>query len=167
MTKYTQENVDLLRAPKHFYVTFHHEYALFKTLEHAKKKPFDLFGDEVKIKAATEPTDIIWENRHIRKKWRRVRWVVALLLMLIFATLGFMLIILLIKNKLAIDYLKEPPGIECESIIENYGTDLQQMAYKEVEFWQDKALQRNSFFSLNLNTQVSRRGALKCFCDKA
>ena len=51
---------------------------------------------------ATEPTDIIWENRHYTRTERTIRWMMARFCMVILAFIGFLAIIALLKNKLAI-----------------------------------------------------------------
>ena len=80
---------------------------------------------------ATEPTDIIWENRHIRKRERRFRGMMVVCAMAILALGTFTAIVWLLKRKLLILYLKEPPGIDCNLVLQKFGSDLQQFAYKE------------------------------------
>lgn len=60
MTKYKNDNFDDITCPRYFYVTFHTEYAYHKALEFHH---FNFLEMEIEIKQATEPTDIIWENR--------------------------------------------------------------------------------------------------------
>ena len=62
MTKYKNENFEELTTPKVFYATFHHEYAYHKAVEVNKKEQFSFLNVQSKIRDATEPTDIIWEN---------------------------------------------------------------------------------------------------------
>lgn len=66
MTKYKNDNLEELTAPKMFYCTFHHEYAYHKAIEVDKKMQLSIMNEQVSIREATEPMDIIWENRHIR-----------------------------------------------------------------------------------------------------
>lgn len=75
------------------------EYAYHKAIELCT---MPLLGQDITIKQAVEPTDIIWENRHFRKTERRIRWVIALIIMVSLAFLGFMAIIWLLKHKLLI-----------------------------------------------------------------
>eukprot|EP00353_Schmidingerella_taraikaensis_P001871 CAMPEP_0185597970 /NCGR_PEP_ID=MMETSP0434-20130131/81705_1 /TAXON_ID=626734 ORGANISM="Favella taraikaensis, Strain Fe Narragansett Bay" /NCGR_SAMPLE_ID=MMETSP0434 /ASSEMBLY_ACC=CAM_ASM_000379 /LENGTH=156 /DNA_ID=CAMNT_0028226837 /DNA_START=1580 /DNA_END=2050 /DNA_ORIENTATION=+ len=131
MTKYKNENLADLTTPRVFYCTFHHEYAYHLAIEVNKKEQFSFLKEQVNIKEATEPTDIIWENRHIRKNWRTLRWMCARMIMIIFAFIGFALIIILLKNKLAVQYVSNPPGINCDNVVEVYGDNLQQVAYRE------------------------------------
>ncbi len=102
MTAYKNEHFVKLTTPKLFYCTFHHEYAYHKAINISLKTYFPFLGDEVKIKMATEPTDIIWENRHYTRTERTVRWMMARFCMVILAFIGFLAIIALLKNKLAI-----------------------------------------------------------------
>jgi hypothetical protein len=59
MTAYKNDNFASLTVPKLFFCTFHHELAYSKSIN----KDFDLYGDVIKVRQATEPTDIMWENR--------------------------------------------------------------------------------------------------------
>ena len=136
MTEYKNKNFDLLTIPKLFYCTFHHEYAYHKAVKLSKKRNFVFINTEISIKEATEPTDIIWENRHIRKNWFTVRWSMARMCMVILSFFGFLIIIVLLKNKLSIQYIKSPPGLECDNVLNAYGADLQQVAFKEQQQWQ-------------------------------
>ena len=80
--------------------------------------------------------------------------------MVIFAFFAFMLIIWLLKHKLLIQYMKSPPGIECDNVIRNFDDSLTQFAYREELEWQ-----KIDPFEYNLNRITSRSGALTCFCD--
>lgn len=122
LTQYKNDNLDDLYQPRNFFCTFHMEYAYKKAIEMCQ---MPLLGHDITIKQAVEPTDIIWENRHFRKTERRIRWVIAIIIMCVLAFLGFMLIIWLLKHKLLIQYMKSPPGIECDNVIRNFGASLQ------------------------------------------
>ena len=68
MTAYKNEHFDALTTPVAFFCTFHTEYAYKKALEILPLKFLNM--DEhhhIKLGQATEPTDILWENRHIKK----------------------------------------------------------------------------------------------------
>jgi len=163
MTEYKNKNFELLTIPKLFYCTFHHEYAYHKAVELSKKRNFVFINTEINIKEATEPTDIIWENRHILKNWFTARWAMARICMVILSFFGFLIIIVLLKNKLGIQYIKNPPGLECDNVLNVYGADLQQVAFKEQQQWQKIDTSVSEF---DLNKVTSRRGALTCFCSE-
>ena len=58
----------------------------------------------IKVQQATEPTDIIWENRQFRKNNRRCRWIVVAFIMIMLSFGAFIAIIWLIKRKLLISF---------------------------------------------------------------
>lgn len=99
---------------------------------------------------ATEPTDIVWENTHYRKGMRRFRILVVLVVMGLLAFGVFMLVIWLLKRKLLIEYMRNPPGIQCDSFgpasMENV-----QLAYKEEREWR-----KIDIYSYDLNSVTSR-----------
>ena len=61
----------------------------------------------------------------------RVRWTCAIICMIIFALGGFAAIFVLLKYKLLVEYVKDPPGIECDIVKDAYGEgdSLAQVAY--------------------------------------
>ena len=123
LTEIKNEKFEMLTIPKLFYCTFHTEYAYTKANE-ANDMLF--LGGHINIQQATEPTDIIWENRHYRKNNRRIRWVFVSIIMIALSFGAFIAIIFLIKRKLLITFQKSPPGVTCDSVIESYSaSDLQ------------------------------------------
>lgn len=158
MTEHKNKHFDDLVTPRNFFVTFHNEYAYHKAIEVAN---FTFNGHSIAVKQATEPTDIIWENRHIRKRERTLRWMMVIIIMTALAFGAFAGIVFLLKRKLLITYLNNPPGVDCSSVAteENYD-DLKQLAYKEAQQWE-----KIDPFSTSFNILISRQGSLKCFCD--
>ena len=65
------------------------------------------------MKQASEATDILWENRHIRKKYRYCRWFLIVLVMIILSVGAFTFIFWLLKRKLLVDYSNAPPAVSC------------------------------------------------------
>lgn len=158
MTDYKNANFEDLISPKFFFATFHTEYAYHKALEVAS---IDYLGETVKVKQATEPTDIIWEHKHFRRGERTIRWVLVVIIMIGLAFGAFMAIVWLLKRKLLITYLKNPPGVDCSSVTtQDNLSDLQQLAYKEAQQWA-----KIDPYDTSFNTLISRQGSLKCFCD--
>jgi len=110
MTELKNTKYDELTTPKAFYCTFHQEYAYIKALFIVN---FMFEGDDIKVKQATEPTDIVWENRHISSCGRKMRWVIAIILMTLCTFAAFTFLLWLIKKKLMIQFMKTPPGLDC------------------------------------------------------
>ena len=103
MTQYKNKHFDDLTTPRNFFCTFHTEYAYKKALE-ILPLDFMKMGEDhmINISQATEPTDILWENRHIRKNIRRIRWVFAIILMAILSLCSFAFVFWLLKRKLLV-----------------------------------------------------------------
>ena len=120
MTERKNENFNDLTMPKFFYCTFHTEYALHKAVE---VNTFELLGEDTKIVQATEPTDIIWENRHIRKSERNIRWFFVALTMALLTMIVFTIIVWLLKKKILYEYMQNPPAVNCNSVIYNFNAD--------------------------------------------
>ena len=82
--------------------------------------------------------------------------------MIIFALIGFLLIIILLKNKLAVQYVTDPPGIACDNVRNQYGDNYAQVAYREQLEW----LKYKDADGYDLDRVTTRRGALLCFCNE-
>ena len=101
MTEYKNKegNLEHLTQPKLFYCTFHMEYAYSKALFY---HTFPLLGEDVEIKQAIEPTDIIWENQQVRKNERMCRWIFVVFIMIILTFGCFSSILWLLKKKIIV-----------------------------------------------------------------
>ena len=62
----------------------------------------DFCDGEILVQQATEPTDIVWENRHVRKCERRSRFFIAVLIMALCSFGAFAFMVWIIKRKLLI-----------------------------------------------------------------
>ena len=84
------------------------------------------------MKAALEPTNIIWENRSVSKTHRLLRMSAVLIVMaaitVAFFTLGSTSIYYMITMK----YWENPPGVNCDTVIKNYGENLPTLAHQEI-----------------------------------
>ena len=110
MTNYKNENFESITTPKAFYCTFHSEYAYTTALF---LNELEVMGESFPATQAAEPTDIIWENRPIRKMENRIRRVIVVCIMVIMSFAVFTIIVFLVKRKLIIKFMKEPPGVNC------------------------------------------------------
>jgi len=74
-----------------------------------------LLGEDIKIRGAAEPTDIIWENREYSPHSRRVRTCIAWVVILIMLTCSFLFIFSasVYGNKAKSMF---PAGIKCSAV---------------------------------------------------
>jgi hypothetical protein len=92
-----------------------------------------------------------------------MRWIFARFLMILFAFIGFILIIILLKNKLAVQYVTDPPGIACDNVKTAFGGNFAQVAYREQLEW----LKYKDEDGYDLDRVTSRKGALLCYCQQS
>ena len=105
--------------PNTFYITFKYEDTLVKAIQDLKE--IELYGEKISLKRAREPTDILWENRHITKG-RRFLNAALVIIVMVAVLLGFFLLATwALQQKLVIKYYHKPPGVNCDSVIRNYG----------------------------------------------
>lgn len=69
----------------------------------------------MKFKQATEPTNIIWENRHFNNFQRLIRGIIVCVITVILLALSFWAIVLTQKEALAVDSTF-PPTTDCVEI---------------------------------------------------
>ena len=105
-----------------------------------------------KFVASTEPTNVIWENRHIKGVNFGARVFTALLITALMLLITFGVIIFF--KQTSIKYSSEFPVVDCSEILEedNFDFNLKRAGYEYLD-WKDPDV--NSTFN----------GALQCFCD--
>jgi hypothetical protein len=129
MTKAKEEHFDAVTRPTLAYVTFRHEDAqnAFRALG-----DFEFLGETIKVRKHTkEPTNFYWENVQVTSAWRNVRGAAILLLMVVLFVGFFFAAMWAIKRKLLIEYFKDPPGVECDDVVDFHGDQLVDMAAYE------------------------------------
>lgn len=78
-------------------------------------------GQKMNFTAATEPTNIIWENRHITKVQMYLRLTIVTIISGILLAVSFYVIFL--TQVQAIDANSTfPPTTDCTAVNENYGS---------------------------------------------
>ena len=113
-----------IMVPNAFYVTFNNEVALHEAI---KKEKFYYKDEEIRVSRAHEPSNIIWENRdsHVGQKMRNL---FAILIMFVIAGLFFVGAVVGMQIQLGYTYLRKPPGLECNKVLELHGDDIYNMA---------------------------------------
>lgn len=96
----------------------------FETDDEELKKKY-----HIELQAASEPSDIIWENRHFTPAERRKKEIVVVL------TIGFALLLSFIVVFISRQYTNEKaavyPIVDCTPYYENYGQTLESFAITE------------------------------------
>ena len=114
--------------PRLVYVTFMHEEG-HDLLE--KKKSIEFMDETMEFRQAKQPSNFHWENIQITDKTRQVRGCLVVMVMIAFFFIFFLIAMVTIKYKLLIQYEKNPPGIECDQVIDFYGDKLEDLAAYE------------------------------------
>ena len=147
-----QENFDELTRPTAAFITFDNDLGkILAENAYKKDKNRKLLGMPMKFKQASEPTDIIWENRHLTKGDIRSRELVAFLIIGFLLFLSFLFIFKV--SRVSAGIAKVFPAVSCEAIEANYGKELQRYAVEDYDFVTDPK-----------NAGLASSGALKCFC---
>ena len=108
-----------------------------------------LLGEDMKFKRASEPTDIIWENRIYTQTDYVFRQIVAYTIIgiLLFGSFAFIYKVARTSSSIA----QEFPVRDCDQISSTYGQQLQKYAVIDYDF-------------VVANDGLPSSGALQCFC---
>ena len=122
---------------------------------------YDKFlGDPIVVKVASEPSDIIWENRQFTATTRKLRMaVVYFIILILLACSGTFIYYCQTK---ALTYKNKYPVVNCEELIrEDYGGDwtgrLQEDAVREYKINRQYELSQKPF---------NYFGPMQCYCTK-
>lgn len=132
------EKFHSLVTPCSVFMTFEREEGITRALrldelveaDPAKADLLVWLGDKnIEIQAASEPSDIIWENRHFTNTQRLMKSILVWLVLAILLFLSFIVIFILstISNTMLTKY----PIVDCAAIDAVAGENLQAQAYIE------------------------------------
>jgi|TARA_B110000285_G_scaffold199866_1_gene233305 hypothetical protein len=82
LKKEDSELLDNLQRPCTVFVTFESEEGYNRALVYNENPTCRLLGESVKITEASEPTDIIWENRHYTEGLRNMKRLIVYLVII-------------------------------------------------------------------------------------
>jgi len=132
--------LDKLQRPCSLFVTFESEEAYNRALlynenimdpsmpEYHRFRTF--LGEEIELQPASEPTDIIWENRSFTERERNIKKGIVTLIIIGLLMASFAIIFLAKKASLA--KKNQYPKVNCKEFEANYGLKTAQ--------WQDDAI---------------------------
>lgn len=109
-----------LTRPTAAFITFEEEDATIIALNN--KSARQVLGQPMKFKAASEPTDIIWENRIYTRADYFFRQLVAFTIIGILLFASFAVIYKVARMSAEIS--REFPKVDCEAITHTYGNQL-------------------------------------------
>ena len=135
--------------PVSAYIIFEEEDNKILALKNRSNKI--VLGKVLKFKDASEPTDIIWENRHFTKANYFKRQAIAYIIMAFLLFGSFLLVyrVALFSSKIANTY----PQIDCDTVIKDYGNTIETYAYEDWKYIDSNPGKRSS-------------GTLQCFCQQ-
>ena len=137
-----------LTRPTAGFITFEEEDAKLIAIN-ASKREKEFMGKKIQFEEPSEPTDIIWENRHWTDKdifWRSLfAWIIILLLMA--GSFVFIWWVSSISSKVA----KVFPTIDCDAQKATYGEAFEEFAVHDYDY-------------ITTHPNKPSRGVLQCFC---
>ena len=140
---------DSLTVPVSAFITFEEEDSKIVALRNNLQQ--ELLGKTPRFIDASEPTDIIWENRHF-ENWdyfKRQAFAFVIIGLLLFVSFIIVYLVAAFSSKIANTY----PPVNCETLDKDYGDQLQAYAVDDYDFIQENPGKKSS-------------GTLQCFCRK-
>ena len=145
------QEFDELTIPTTAFITFESDDSANLALDVCEtSERHKIIGQEMKFIKPSEPTDIIWENRHYTPFDYLLRqlWAALIVGVLLFVSLIVIYAISAYSMKLAAVY----PPTNCDSIDAAYGAEIQTYAVADYDYIQANPGQPSS-------------GCLQCFCQ--
>ena len=122
---------------------------------------FSVYDVKVDLERAQHPSDIKFENREISETGFKIRKWIYITGVVIFCVIFFFLCTFLVQNMQIIGFMQQPPMNNCEVTRAKYDEEaLFSLAFQEYYQLKENKQAKN----LNMNTVISRNGALYCFC---
>ena len=109
----------------------------------------------MEIKKASEPSDIIWENRHITPTERFRKQIIAFFVVLMMLLASFAIIFFFATY--AYRLTQKYPDVECENLLD-YGDEVAMQKAAIREYGINHALARQGI-------EVPYQGNVQCYCD--
>lgn len=111
--------LDKLQTPVSVFATFEEEEGYQRALVYGNPQPqMKLLGENIVIEEASEPTDIIWENRHVKPSTRKCRMygVAFIIFLSLLVSAGVIYFFTNKSNQLKNTY----PPTDCSSLKKDY-----------------------------------------------
>jgi len=121
------DNFDKLTVPVSAFITFEEEDGKILALRTTSSSR--LIGQDFRFKEASEPTDIIWENRHFTR-WDYIKRQTFAFIIIFILLLGSFIVVYIVasySSKISNTY----PAVQCTSIEKDYSPSLEEYAYKD------------------------------------
>ena len=166
ISRLKDEEFQSLVRPVDAFITFEEEdaYNLGQVFEpeftwNGKKKPAkqQFMDDDLFLVEATEPTNLIWENRYLTGAEVFKRYVIVVAIIAFLTGIAFGL--LFVFKSIPIWISKTWGTVNCEEVIDTYGTNLEPFATKEYVARFDTPM------SDEQASQFVMSGVLQCYCQ--
>lgn len=127
------DDFDALTVPTAAFITFEEEDG--KILALKTQTSTQLLSAPMKFKNASEPTDIIWENRHFTRTdyFKRQAFAFCVIFILLIGSFIVVYITANFSSKVANTY----PQVDCDAIESDYGASLENYAYYDWQYIND------------------------------
>lgn len=159
------EKLETLTTPCSVFMTFENEEGITRALKYdeaVEANPTELgqfatwFGDEkIEIQPASEPSDIIWENRHFTPRQRLLKEIVVFLILGVLLALSFWIVFAL--STYSYQMLNKFPVTDCPAFTEGKGD-----TFMQIGAWSEYEMNTNME---KQGKEVSYSGYVQCFCD--
>lgn len=137
-----------MTVPVSAFITFDEEDGKIVALKNNTQQ--QLLGQTIQFEEASEPTDIIWENRHFTKcdyiKRQSIAFVIIAILLF-----GSFIVVFIVASYSSTIANRYPPTVDCTAIDSDYGDQLSQYAFDDYKFTE-------------ANPDKKSSGTLQCFC---
>jgi len=148
--------IDLLQTPCSVFATFESEEGYNRAKKYSDQPQKHFCMQPLELQEASEPTDIIWENRQFTENTRNFKRVIVWSIIAIMLAISGALIFVMTNISLGLKF--KYPKVDC-SIFEN---EYMGSGGSGLDTWTNDAVME---YNANLNvTQTYFSGTMQCFC---
>ena len=155
--------LDLCQTPCSVFATFETEEGVNRARIYNKVPQRQFLKQEIKLEEASEPTDIIWENRHWNETQRNIKRAIVYTIIVIALTISGICIFFMTKTSLSLKF--KYPKVQCSVFDIQYGV-LANGTASEYSSWASDSVKE---WNANIREEGDTRkvhfgGVMQCFC---
>ena len=142
------QDFDSLTVPTSAFITFESDDSKIAALN-LDKEENELLEMPMEFHDASEPTDIIWENRRFSPRDYLIRTIIAYAIISVVLSISGIIIYRI--SQFAAEINAVFPKVNCSELLESYGTSIEEYAIQDYSYIIDNKGQQSS-------------GCLQCYC---
>lgn len=158
--------LDKLQTPVSVFATFESEEGYQRACAYGNYAQRAICGQKFELQEASEPSDIIWENRHFTPHQRTVKRLIIYFVIIVLLCISGAIIFVCTTKSLTLKF--KYPQVKCPNVAEDYNVKKDySLSANDLTRWTDDAMKEfhtNKAYE-DANQQTHYQGIMQCFCQ--